>query len=75
MSTNCWRYEQLDSLCDKIAVGLAISVTPYMRSEGVKLVRNQNIKRNKFDDRSIVFVDQNFADQNKSKQIKQGDVM
>ena len=41
-----WKSAVLDELCKKISVGLAISVTPFMRERGVKLIRNQNIKRN-----------------------------
>ncbi|MBM94667.1 MAG: restriction endonuclease subunit S [Oceanospirillaceae bacterium] len=70
-----WEVKELDELCKKIAVGLAISVTPYMRSEGVKLIRNQNIKRNYFNDRSVVYIDPKFADANKSKKVKLGDIV
>lgn len=70
-----WELQVLDNLCSKIAVGLAISVTPYMKEKGVKLIRNQNIKRNRFDDSSIVYLDEDFAEQNKTKQVRAGDVI
>lgn len=70
-----WEVRELHGLCKKISVGLAISVTPYMRDEGIKLIRNQNIKRNYFNDRSVVYIDPAFAESNKSKQVKLGDVV
>ena len=70
-----WSVSELSSLCEKISVGLAISVTPYMHTSGVKLIRNQNIKRNFFNSKSIIFVNNDFADKNKSKKVKAGDVV
>ena len=70
-----WEVKELDALCKKIAVGLAISVTPHMRNEGVKLIRNQNIKRNYFNDRSVIYIDPEFAEANRSKKVKPGDIV
>lgn len=70
-----WRVCKLNTLCTSITVGLAISVTPFMRETGVKLIRNQNIKRNKFDESSIIYLDDDFAKRNKSKYVKAGDVI
>lgn len=70
-----WKRLLLDQVCTKIAVGLAISVTPFMREAGVKLIRNQNIKRNIFDDTSIVYVSPEFAEKNKSKMVMARDVI
>ncbi|AZN36729.1 restriction endonuclease subunit S [Iodobacter ciconiae] len=70
-----WLAKELDDVCEKISVGLAISVTPFMRPSGVKLIRNQNIKRNYFDSSSVVFIDEDFAKSNKSKMVRRGDVV
>ena len=70
-----WKLNNLEKLCSKIAVGLAISVTPFMRQSGVKLIRNQNIKRNRFNDGSVIYIDPDFAQQNNSKRVKKGDVI
>lgn len=70
-----WNIYELDGLCKKISVGLAISVTPHMKADGVKLIRNQNIKRNYFDERSIVYIDHEFASSNNSKRVKSGDIV
>ena len=70
-----WESKELQYLCNKIAVGLAISVTPHMRSRGVKLIRNQNIKRDYFNSDSVVYIDDDFASSNKSKKVQFGDVV
>ncbi|MDH1626879.1 restriction endonuclease subunit S [Shewanella xiamenensis] len=75
MVPNGWEVKELQFLCSKIAVGLAISVTPFMRSSGVKLIRNQNIKRNYFNSDSVVYIDEVFANSNKSKKVRHGDVV
>ncbi|MGL5108056.1 MAG: restriction endonuclease subunit S, partial [Vibrio ordalii] len=75
MVPNGWSKKKLTSLCDKIAVGLAISVTPYMANSGVKLIRNQNIKRNYFNTRSVVYITDEFAAKNNSKRVYAGDVV
>jgi type I restriction enzyme S subunit len=75
MVPNGWNKRKLTSLCDKIAVGLAISVTPYMANSGVKLIRNQNIKRNYFNTKSVVYITDEFAAKNNSKRVYAGDVV
>jgi len=75
MVPNGWSENKLFTLCEKIGVGLAISVTPYMRNTGTKLIRNQNIKRNFFNTKSVVYIDDDFADKNKSKKVYFGDVV
>ncbi|MEZ9789459.1 restriction endonuclease subunit S [Vibrio breoganii] len=75
MVPNGWGKQKLTTLCDKIAVGLAISVTPYMAKSGVKLIRNQNIKRNYFSTNSVVYITDDFAAKNNSKRVYEGDVV
>lgn len=75
MVPNGWKVYELNDLCQKISVGLAISVTPFMKSVGTKLIRNQNIKRNYFNSDSVVYIDNDFAENNKSKRVKSGDVV
>lgn len=66
---------ELHEACTHIGVGLAIAVTPYMADAGVKLIRNQNIRPNKFDDSSVVYLDPSFAASQASKTIRDGDVV
>ncbi len=75
MVPNGWSENILSDLCEKIGVGLAISVTPYMRKAGTKLIRNQNIKRNYFNSKSVVYIDDDFAEKNQSKRVYVGDVV
>ncbi len=66
---------ELGEVCERIGVGLAIAVTPYMADVGVKLIRNQNIRPNKFDASSVVYLDPDFALSQESKTIRAGDVV
>lgn len=66
---------ELNKVSDHIGVGLAIAVTPYMVESGVKLIRNQNIRRNKFDVSSVVYLDPSFAASQATKTIRSGDVV
>lgn len=65
----------LQHVCTRISVGLAMAVTPYMTETGVKLIRNQNIKPNRFDDSSVVHIDAEFAASHNAKTIRAGDVV
>lgn len=65
----------LESLCEKITVGLATSVTPFVRENGVQLIRNQNIRPNLFRKEDILFVDPSFANKQKSKSVLAHDVI
>lgn len=77
INTTGFRYNvtTLSELCEKITVGLAIAVTPYVRDHGIKLIRNQNIRPNKFDNRDIVYVDEGFARRQNGKKVFNGDVI
>lgn len=75
MVPNGWTQQNLKDLCSKISVGLAVSVTPYMSTEGTRLIRNQNIKRDFFNNKSIVYIDDSFAQKNQSKKVKTGDIV
>jgi type I restriction enzyme S subunit len=66
---------ELQQVCARVSVGLAIAVTPYMAATGVKLIRNQNIRPNKFDDSSVVFIQPSFAASQAKKTIRAGDVV
>ena len=56
-------------------MGLATSVTPYYREEGVPILRNLNIKENYLDDSDILYLDKAYAESQISKQIHPGDVL
>ena len=56
-------------------VGLATSVTPYYREQGVPILRNLNIKENHLDDSDLLYLDGVYADKQNSKKIRTGDVL
>jgi type I restriction enzyme S subunit len=75
MRAESWKDVELGDVCDNVSVGLAVSVTPFIRPTGVKLIRNQNIRPNQFDSTSVAYLDPTFAEKNKSKRVKSGDVI
>lgn len=66
---------ELGQVCTKIGVGLAMAVTPFMTESGVKLIRNQNIRPNRFDDSSVVYLDPDFAATQRNKTVREDDVV
>lgn len=70
-----WRQVMLSEVAERIGVGLAISVSEHFRKDGVKLIRNQNIKRNYFNSTDVIFVANEFAERNKSKKVQASDVV
>ncbi len=70
-----WKQVELELICQKISVGLAISVTPHMSDKGTKLIRNQNIRSNYFDRSSVVYVSNDFANTQETKLVRAGDVI
>ena len=70
-----WEQRKLGELSKRVIVGLATSVTPYYREEGVPILRNLNIKENYLDDTDILFLDRPYAESQISKQIHTRDVL
>ena len=70
-----WEQRKLGEVSKRVIVGLATSVTPYYRAEGVPILRNLNIKENYLDDSDILFLDRSYAESQISKQIRAGDVL
>ena len=61
--------------CAKISVGIATSTTEHFVDKGTPLIRNQNIKENKFDFSDLLFISEKFAKENKTKKIKEHDLL
>lgn len=70
-----WAQGVLGNVAKRVIVGLATSVTPYYRETGIPIFRNLNIKKNYLDDQDILFLDKEYADCQKSKQIHTDDVL
>lgn len=72
---NPWKWNKLGKVSIRMIVGLATSVTPYYRETGVPILRNLNIKENYLDDNDLLYLDETYAQAQKSKQIHEGDVI
>jgi len=73
--TGEWGENKLEDVTKRVIVGLATSVTPYYRDRGVVMFRNLNIEPNRLNDSDILYLDEDFAFKNKSKQIHTNDVL
>ena len=72
---DAWEQRKLGELSKRVIVGLATSVTPYYRDEGVPILRNLNIKENYLDDTDILYLEKSYAESQISKKIYTGDVL
>ena len=70
-----WEQRKVGEVSKRVFVGLATSVTPYYREEGIPILRNLNIKENYLDDTDILFLERSYAESQVSKQIHTGDVL
>lgn len=70
-----WSTHTLEELADRVTVGLATSVTKYYRKNGVPLIRNLNIRPNRFDGTDMLYIDPDFASKFKHKAVRQNDVL
>ena len=63
-------------ICRKIFVGIASSTThAYTDKTGVPMLRNQNIKLGTIDSADLVYINKDFAEEQKSKRLLKGDVI
>jgi type I restriction enzyme S subunit len=63
-------------ICRKIFVGIASSTThAYTDKTGVPMLRNQNIKLGTIDSADLVYINKDFAEEQKNKRLLQGDVI
>ena len=72
--TDDWEQRKLGELSQRVIVGLATSVTPYYRDEGIPILRNLNIKENYLDDSDILYLDEDYANSQTGKQIHTADL-
>lgn len=56
-------------------IGLVTTMTEHYVSEGVTLIRNSDIKENKFVFKEPIYLDYTFAEKNKSRKHQLGDVI
>lgn len=70
-----WKVAELIDVSDAITVGIASSATHAYRSDGIPLLRNQNIKAGALDLADLLFVSPEYDAENASKRVKTGDIV
>ena len=75
IDSNC-RQLSAGEICTRIFVGIASSTThAYTDNTGVPMLRNQNIRSGTIDGADLVYISREFAEEQKSKRLLQGDVI
>jgi len=70
-----WEERNITKL-SKVFIGLVTTMTKSYRSKGVLLIRNSDIKNNRFEfSDAPIYLDESFADENAGRQLKVGDVV
>ncbi|WP_046027880.1 restriction endonuclease subunit S [Vibrio vulnificus] len=70
-----WEEKGITDIC-KVFIGLVTTMTTSYRSQGVLLIRNSDIKSNRFEfSASPIYLDEKFADQHSSRKLILGDVV
>jgi len=70
-----WKEKGITDI-SKVFIGLVTTMTTSYRSKGVLLIRNSDIKNNRFEfSASPIYLDEKFADKNSSRKLILGDVV
>lgn len=73
---NDWETVELFTVTNKISVGIATEVRPYVSQlKEVPILRNQNIKAGYFDDSDIEYITKEFDETNRTKRVKANDLL
>ena len=70
-----WKETVLHKVSQRVAVGLATSVTEAYSDHGIPIIRNQNIKRGYFDDSNMLYLNEDFSAKHLNKRVRSGDVI
>jgi type I restriction enzyme, S subunit len=70
-----WEVKPLEELCSLVGVGIASSTTHAYTNIGVALLRNQNILRDGIRKTDMLYITEEFSEQNSSKKIFKRDVI
>ena len=70
-----WEVKALETLADSITVGIATATTEHYVTDGVPLIRNQNIKEDFLDVSDLLKISAVFDNKNKSKRVQAGDIL
>jgi type I restriction enzyme S subunit len=66
---------KLNDLALKIMVGIASAATHAYATDGVPMLRNQNIKEGGLDDSDILYINKEYEKSHKNKRLKKGDIL
>ncbi|WP_406487823.1 restriction endonuclease subunit S [Streptomyces phaeochromogenes] len=70
-----WPLVSLSEVTERIMVGIASAATHAYRPSGVPMIRNQNIKPGRLDDRDLLHVDPRYERAFKNKRLREGDLL
>ena len=70
-----WEVKLLKDISENITIGLVKTMTKYYVDNGVPLIRNSDIKENKILNKHMVYLDKQFALENKEKMMRKGDIV
>jgi len=70
-----WEVKPLQSLADRIMVGIASAATHAYRERGIVMFRNQNIKPGYLDDSELLNIAEDYEQKFKNKRLKAGDLL
>lgn len=70
-----WLIRPLKGVTSRIIVGLATSVTQYYRDDGTPILRNLNIKEDFLADNDLLYLDNDWAENQVGKKIQSGDIL
>ena len=75
IALDAWEQRKVTEL-GEVYIGLVTTMTAHYTNEGTLLIRNSDIKDGKFEfDTEPIYLDKEFAEQNKSRMHKVGDVI
>lgn len=72
--TDDWEYRKLKNF-SKIFIGLVTTMTKHYSSKGTFLIRNSNISENHISHQDPIFLDKDFAEENKNRKFRINDVV
>lgn len=70
-----WNYLTMETISDKIMVGIASAATHAYRKKGVILLRNLNIKENGIDRGDLLYIDRDYEFAHKNKRLRERDII
>ncbi len=70
-----WKVLALKRIAKRVVVGIAEASTHAYADSGIPLVRTTNVKANKIDTADLLYINKEFADKNRSKYMRAGDIV